>query len=158
MLSLVQLLGSSGDLGFWVFLFWAVGLLSMTVKQTNEVRLSCSLSDATASRPISSPPSTEDPISFEKLSLHEESGDPPTMDSPANGEAFPQGDTSGNDTFLSPALPLATGADSTVDKLLNRKNKRPVTAIFIHAGAGYHSIQNEQFHLKACSKYAWVRF
>ena len=28
--------------------------------------------------------------------------------------------------------------------------KRPVAAIFIHAGAGYHSTTNEKIHLKAC--------
>lgn len=27
-------------------------------------------------------------------------------------------------------------------------------AIFIHAGAGFHSIQNEKIHLSVCSKYA----
>lgn len=28
-------------------------------------------------------------------------------------------------------------------------------AIFIHAGAGFHSIQNEKIHLSVCSKYAF---
>lgn len=26
-------------------------------------------------------------------------------------------------------------------------------AIFIHAGAGFHSVQNEKVHLSVCSKY-----
>lgn len=29
------------------------------------------------------------------------------------------------------------------------------TAIFIHAGAGFHSIQNEKFHLSVCSEYVF---
>ncbi|KAK8861813.1 Threonine aspartase 1 [Apiospora arundinis] len=32
-----------------------------------------------------------------------------------------------------------------------RRWKRPVSAIFIHAGAGYHSTANERIHLQACS-------
>lgn len=28
-----------------------------------------------------------------------------------------------------------------------------VCAIFVHAGAGYHSIQNEKIHLQACEEY-----
>ena len=41
--------------------------------------------------------------------------------------------------------------DGTVDRVLKRKGK-PVTAIFIHAGAGFHSHQNERVHLEACSE------
>lgn len=41
--------------------------------------------------------------------------------------------------------------DGTVDKGSRRWGK-PVTAIFIHAGAGYHSTANEEHHLKACSE------
>ncbi|KAK8038519.1 hypothetical protein PG993_006930 [Apiospora rasikravindrae] len=33
----------------------------------------------------------------------------------------------------------------------SRRRKPPVTAIFIHAGAGYHSTANERIHLQACS-------
>lgn len=28
----------------------------------------------------------------------------------------------------------------------------PVSAIFVHAGAGYHSTANEQIHLSACNR------
>jgi taspase (threonine aspartase 1) len=31
--------------------------------------------------------------------------------------------------------------------------KKPVAAIFIHAGAGYHSTTNEKVHLQACNEY-----
>jgi len=27
-----------------------------------------------------------------------------------------------------------------------------ICAIFVHAGAGYHSIQNEDIHLQACNE------
>lgn len=33
-----------------------------------------------------------------------------------------------------------------------RRWKPPVAAIFIHAGAGYHSTANERIHLQACSE------
>ncbi|TGJ88568.1 hypothetical protein E0Z10_g248 [Xylaria hypoxylon] len=48
---------------------------------------------------------------------------------------------------------------STVDGAADKVNKRwgkPVTAIFIHAGAGYHSIANEHHHLAACREAARV--
>ena len=28
-----------------------------------------------------------------------------------------------------------------------------ISAIFVHAGAGYHSVQNERVHLQACAEY-----
>ncbi|KAM7212292.1 hypothetical protein V8F06_012324 [Rhypophila decipiens] len=37
-----------------------------------------------------------------------------------------------------------------------RRGKQPVAAIFIHAGAGFHSIANEGVHLEACSEAARV--
>lgn len=30
--------------------------------------------------------------------------------------------------------------------------RRPVAAVFIHAGAGYHSTTNEKIHLEACNE------
>ncbi|KAI1297817.1 nucleophile aminohydrolase [Xylaria venustula] len=47
----------------------------------------------------------------------------------------------------------------TVDgpsKRVIRRWGKPVTAIFIHAGAGYHSTANEEHHLRACSEAARV--
>ncbi|KAK8130736.1 asparaginase [Apiospora kogelbergensis] len=51
-------------------------------------------------------------------------------------------------TVLHPAQGawLDGGADRT-----SRRMKPPVAAIFIHAGAGYHSTANERVHLQACS-------
>ncbi|KAI8634525.1 nucleophile aminohydrolase [Xylariaceae sp. FL1651] len=43
--------------------------------------------------------------------------------------------------------------DGTTDKL-NKRWRPPVAAIFIHAGAGYHSTANESIHLEACSEAA----
>lgn len=36
-----------------------------------------------------------------------------------------------------------------------RRRRLPgdVCAIFVHAGAGYHSLQNEKIHLAACEEY-----
>ncbi|KAK3320936.1 nucleophile aminohydrolase [Cercophora scortea] len=50
----------------------------------------------------------------------------------------------------------ATGVDGTSEKIWKRGPKPPVAAIFIHAGAGYHSIANEKVHLEACSEAARV--
>ncbi|KAL0940919.1 threonine aspartase [Colletotrichum truncatum] len=44
------------------------------------------------------------------------------------------------------------GTNGTVDRVLKRIHKTKFTgAIFIHAGAGFHSHQNERVHLEACS-------
>jgi taspase (threonine aspartase 1) len=40
--------------------------------------------------------------------------------------------------------------DGTFDKVWKRAPKRPVASIFVHAGAGYHSVVNEKVHLHAC--------
>ncbi|RWA11751.1 hypothetical protein EKO27_g3356 [Xylaria grammica] len=45
--------------------------------------------------------------------------------------------------------------DGAADKASKRWGK-PVTAIFIHAGAGYHSVANEHHHLGACREAARV--
>ncbi|KAK4181153.1 nucleophile aminohydrolase [Triangularia setosa] len=58
----------------------------------------------------------------------------------------------------SPELSPISSGDGTVDRVW-RKGVRPpqqVAAIFIHAGAGYHSVANEQVHLSACSEAARV--
>lgn len=36
--------------------------------------------------------------------------------------------------------------------LWGKRSRSNVSAIFIHAGAGYHSIANENIHLTACSE------
>ncbi|KAF2971526.1 hypothetical protein GQX73_g2051 [Xylaria multiplex] len=46
--------------------------------------------------------------------------------------------------------------DGAVDKVNKQRWGKPVTAIFIHAGAGYHSIANEHHHLGACREAARV--
>ncbi|CRJ80575.1 hypothetical protein BN1708_000302, partial [Verticillium longisporum] len=44
------------------------------------------------------------------------------------------------------------GTDGTVDRVLRRGQRSKFTgAIFIHAGAGFHSHQNERVHLEACN-------
>ncbi|KAI0856859.1 nucleophile aminohydrolase [Xylaria cubensis] len=48
------------------------------------------------------------------------------------------------------SIPMVDGATDRV----NRRWGKPVAAIFIHAGAGYHSAANEEHHLKACSEAA----
>lgn len=49
------------------------------------------------------------------------------------------------------------GANGTVDRVLKRMHKGKFTgAIFIHAGAGFHSHQNERVHLEACSEYVTI--
>ncbi|KAM0330703.1 hypothetical protein ACHAQA_003655 [Verticillium albo-atrum] len=44
------------------------------------------------------------------------------------------------------------GTDGSVDRVLRRSQRSKFTgAIFIHAGAGFHSHQNERIHLEACN-------
>ncbi|KAK3397266.1 putative 20S proteasome subunit alpha type 2 [Sordaria brevicollis] len=43
------------------------------------------------------------------------------------------------------------GFDGSVERIWKRTTK-PVAAIFVHAGAGYHSVTNEKVHLEACSE------
>jgi taspase (threonine aspartase 1) len=43
------------------------------------------------------------------------------------------------------------GADGALDRVLRMGQKpKAVPAIFVHAGAGFHSHQNEHIHLQAC--------
>lgn len=53
---------------------------------------------------------------------------------------------SNNREFL--AYPIGKGG--SVDGLGKNMPKKPVASIFIHAGAGYHSVANEKVHLQAC--------
>ncbi|KAI1471140.1 N-terminal nucleophile aminohydrolase [Daldinia caldariorum] len=49
------------------------------------------------------------------------------------------------------------GSIFSMDGAMERWGKRkkpPVSAIFIHAGAGYHSVANESLHLEACNEAA----
>ncbi|KAI0130904.1 N-terminal nucleophile aminohydrolase [Daldinia grandis] len=58
---------------------------------------------------------------------------------------------------LRPPSPLEEGNIISMDGAIDRWGKRkkyPVAAIFIHAGAGYHSVANEGLHLEACNEAA----
>ncbi|KAK3989879.1 nucleophile aminohydrolase [Cladorrhinum sp. PSN332] len=55
----------------------------------------------------------------------------------------------------SPELSPIPSQDGPVDRVW-RKARPPVAAIFIHAGAGYHSLANEKVHLEACSEAARI--
>ncbi|KAK4198483.1 nucleophile aminohydrolase [Triangularia verruculosa] len=58
----------------------------------------------------------------------------------------------------SPELSPISSGDGTADRVWRRgaRQPQPGAAIFIHAGAGYHSVANEQVHLGACSEAARV--
>ena len=51
-------------------------------------------------------------------------------------------------------LELDVLADSSSDEMPTRRRRLggDVCTIFIHAGAGFHSIQNEKLHLAACEE------
>lgn len=49
-----------------------------------------------------------------------------------------------------------TATDGLTDRIFRSKSKGPIAAIFIHAGAGYHSTVNEHIHLEACSDAARI--
>ncbi|KAL2149438.1 hypothetical protein VTH82DRAFT_8089 [Thermothelomyces myriococcoides] len=59
------------------------------------------------------------------------------MSSPEQCAAFPEG-------------------DGVVDDLRSRAPKKSVASIFVHAGAGYHSVVNEKVHLQACTDAARI--
>jgi taspase (threonine aspartase 1) len=42
--------------------------------------------------------------------------------------------------------------DGAVEKRFVNSRSPPVAAIFVHAGAGYHSTTNEHIHLSACKE------
>jgi taspase (threonine aspartase 1) len=43
------------------------------------------------------------------------------------------------------------GSDGALDRVFRHgQKKKSVPAIFVHAGAGFHSHQNEKVHLDAC--------
>lgn len=50
-------------------------------------------------------------------------------------------------------LPQTDGPMELETGLRRRRLGGDVCAIFIHAGAGYHSVQNEKIHLAACEEY-----
>lgn len=51
------------------------------------------------------------------------------------------------------------GTDGALDRMLRLGQKPKFTpAIFIHAGAGFHSHQNERVHLQACVAYAFLYY
>ncbi|GAB1313154.1 Threonine aspartase [Madurella fahalii] len=57
----------------------------------------------------------------------------------------------------SPELsPIPSEGDGPADRVWTRRPNKPTAAIFIHAGAGYHSVQNERKHLEACNEAARV--
>lgn len=51
---------------------------------------------------------------------------------------------------------LNVTADGTVDRFIKKRaavtDERDTMAVFVHAGAGYHSLQNEHLHLTMCAK------
>jgi hypothetical protein len=53
---------------------------------------------------------------------------------------------------MGPPLPMDGTVEKKSRKMRNSCMSQPVSAIFVHAGAGYHSITNERSHLAACSE------
>ena len=52
------------------------------------------------------------------------------------------------------SAPIPDAATSATKPQRTRK-KPAATAIFIHAGAGFHSHENEKIHLQACQTYVF---
>ena len=51
-----------------------------------------------------------------------------------------------------PVLSMAMDGCGEKRPALSRQSHPPVAAIFVHAGAGYHSTTNEHIHLSACAE------
>ncbi|KAF2706666.1 N-terminal nucleophile aminohydrolase [Pleomassaria siparia CBS 279.74] len=60
----------------------------------------------------------------------------------------------------SPSTPVTTDGAARIDPPTRKATQSParddVCCIFVHAGAGYHSLQNERIHLEACNDAAQV--
>jgi taspase, threonine aspartase, 1 len=50
------------------------------------------------------------------------------------------------------AISVGPAIDGTEDKRFGASLSASVAAIFVHAGAGYHSTTNEHIHLRACKE------
>lgn len=61
--------------------------------------------------------------------------------------AVKEDETESNGMFVSTP---GFGGNAALDYLY--KKKKPVAAVFVHAGAGYHSHTNESLHLQACAE------
>ena len=48
-----------------------------------------------------------------------------------------------------------SAGDGTMERILKRTSRASTAAIFIHAGAGYHSQANERIHLEACNEFVF---
>ena len=75
---------------------------------------------------------------------------------PRLGPGFASSSTDGplpSNTVSSPdSAAFASATDGLTERLFRSKTKGPIAAIFIHAGAGFHSTVNEHVHLEACSE------
>ncbi|KUI67100.1 Threonine aspartase 1 [Cytospora mali] len=98
------------------------------------------------------PPHTpESPVSFIDLT---------TMDSAdPQSEGFePKSIAAQSPRMEDSADHLDATADGTVDRFIKKRvavpDERSTMAVFVHAGAGYHSYQNEHIHLTMCAKAA----
>lgn len=60
------------------------------------------------------------------------------------------GDRSSNNRAGCQSDPIAS---STVAKMAGVEEKDDLCAIFVHAGAGFHSRENERNHLSVCAQY-----
>jgi hypothetical protein len=69
---------------------------------------------------------------------------------PWNLEGMDPPPTSANEGSI--ASPMDGIVEKRSRKTRNSGMAKPVSAIFVHAGAGYHSLTNERIHLSACSE------
>ena len=68
--------------------------------------------------------------------------------------SFPLDQSSeGSTTSENMELPQMDGPMELESPARRRRLGGDVCAIFVHAGAGYHSVQNEKIHLAACEEY-----
>ncbi len=97
---------------------------------------------------------------FQDLSVHdpqrsEVSQDPHLQSKDTPDIATPKDPMTTNIALVSTTIPSGMDAagDGAGDRLWKGKSRGPVACIFIHAGAGYHSVANEKIHLEVCSEY-----
>lgn len=74
----------------------------------------------------------------------------PIEDIAAENEIFPPGTEVPSWHNAEPDPSSAQWLDGLAEES-HQRQRTPTAAIFIHAGAGYHSTANEKIHLDACS-------
>lgn len=98
------------------------------------------------------------PKAFPIASLSTDPPDRPSgLTSPPNASRASLARISSRDIVANPSQAMDSGASGTSPVAMPDAPPN-VSAVFIHAGAGYHSNFNEHFHLRTCNEYVYMKY